>query len=208
MRLNEGTSDELRHGSSNTILVFAELWNDNAHHHAAITFIYILKWKIYTSFLGWFQCEYLSIYVCVFECVCSRLQPAVHLYIKSRFRCDLYIDSSFFVDSGCWLTIVIRKLERSHNIFGEKQYDMFESKQYTVLMIIKTRLSFDFSSLPPSLPLSRITDLFAIFGFDFPFSIRVSLMFYFRNIISVKFDCKQGNRKEHIIYYILLLLTI
>lgn len=25
MRLNEGTSDELRHGSSNTILVFAEL---------------------------------------------------------------------------------------------------------------------------------------------------------------------------------------
>lgn len=45
--MNEGTSDELRHGSSNTILVFAELWNDNAHHHAAIIFIYILKWKIY-----------------------------------------------------------------------------------------------------------------------------------------------------------------
>lgn len=53
MRMNEGTSDELRHGSSNTILVFAELWNDNAHHHAAIIFIYILKWKIHTSFMGW-----------------------------------------------------------------------------------------------------------------------------------------------------------
>lgn len=34
-------SDELRHGSSNIMLVFVELWNDNAHHHAAIYFIYM-----------------------------------------------------------------------------------------------------------------------------------------------------------------------
>lgn len=38
--MNKGTSDEFRHGSSNTTLVFAELWNDNTHYHAAIISIY------------------------------------------------------------------------------------------------------------------------------------------------------------------------
>lgn len=41
----KGTSYELSHGSSNMMLVFAELWNDNAHHHAAIIFIYIITLK-------------------------------------------------------------------------------------------------------------------------------------------------------------------
>lgn len=154
----------------------------------------------YTSFLGWFQCEYLSTYA--YSNMDARAYSRSFIYkIKILlFECDLCIDSSSFVDSGCWLILSLGNLKEAITFLRKTiWYDRIK----TIYSIDdnKNATQFWFS-------LSHITDLFAISGFSFPFSMKVPLVFYFRNIILVKFDCKQGNRKKHIIYYILLLLTI
>lgn len=134
--------------------------------------------------------------------ICMLALTAVHLFeIKILlFECDLYIDSSFFVHSGCWLTLSLGNLKETIAFLRKTiWYDRIR----TIYSIDDKNNDTQFWFF-----LSHIADSFEILGINFPFNIKVPLVLYFRNIISDKFDCKQGNRKKRIIYYILLLLTI